>query len=59
MDLQELRVRIRVHVAAGFPVEELEEFSAIHEVSIDAHGQSKGTVDEEWLRFRPGPTLSV
>lgn len=52
---QELRVRVRVDVSAGFAVEELAEVVGVDEVAVDADGQAKGRVDVERLRF--GSTL--
>lgn len=50
---QELRVRVRVDVAPGFDVQEFAKVLGVHEVAVDAHGETKGRVDVKGLGLRP------
>ena len=56
---QELRVRVRVDVPPGLHIQELAKVLGVHQVAVDAHGESEGRVDVKGLRLRPITQTSV
>ncbi len=50
-DLQQLRIRLRIHVAASLEVQEAVQLRGVNEVPVNAHGESERRVDVEWLRL--------